>query len=556
MKKIIAFLLIISMLFCITACGGSEDEEEFDKGGSKGSASKNPGKNDTDTNKPTDEPDDSKQGGESEDNPYMISTADALYKFVEDYNAYKLDAAICVKLGADIKVNDIADVYMDLTADNLDGYRMWTPVQYFRGTFDGDGHTISGIVCSMDTDKNGTIVCSSALFASMAEGSVVKNLTVKDSIFTSKTKNYAAGICGSLRKGTIENCHNYAKILTYSTSGGIAAANGGGVIKNCSNYANISNIDTGSTKGLGGICGYNVTDYETKTVSRIVNCVNYGNLVGVDTTGGIAGYNRGFVEGCINKGKIQSKNDAGGITGSNTSNGDEIGNVVNCINYGNIESDNYAGGISVENCSGAEFELIYGIQNCINYGNVSGGNDSGGICVYTSDAIVANCANWGNVTARSDAYWGAAASGICVDVRDGAKICNSFNAGSVTSSHEATGLCDSIRGEVSGCYSAGIIRSEKTTACGIATEVYDGKVLDCFFIGEIYGNEKSNYMIKDLFEDDVEKGYVCASCHLNRSLAKDSAWYIGFDFDEVWTMNPFFEYAYPTLRNMPEDFTK
>jgi hypothetical protein len=82
--------------------------------------------------------------------------------------------------GADLAyfaANAVAGASYKLTADiiwaNAPTANNWTPVPAFSGTFDGNGHTISGIYC-VGTTKVG-------FFATTEATAVIKNLTIKDS---------------------------------------------------------------------------------------------------------------------------------------------------------------------------------------------------------------------------------------------------------------------------------------------------------------------------------------------------------------------------------------
>ena len=64
-------------------------------------------------------------------------------------------------------------------------------------------------------------------------------------------------------------------------------------------------------------------------------------------------------------------------------------------------------------------------------------------------------------------------------------------------------------------------------------------------------------MIKGLYDIDYgDRGFVCGTNAWNRDLALDASWYLGFDFESVWVMGDSAGYLYPTLRNLPEDFTQ
>ena len=153
-------------------------------------------------------------GSGTEADPYLIANgADLAY-----FAANPVDGA-SYKLTNDIVWSSYVKGAEVPAASN------WTPV-VFKGTFDGNGKTVSGLVTISET--NGT-----AFFA-WAEGTV-KNLTVKDSYF--KGTNRVAGIVGQIedfadeqkdtdlvRSLVIENCVNYAEVVcTYKNgySGGI-----------------------------------------------------------------------------------------------------------------------------------------------------------------------------------------------------------------------------------------------------------------------------------------------------------------------------------------------
>ncbi len=541
MKRIIAFLLAMLMILSITACEETKRRSNKDD------------EDDSSYSSDDNQSNDFSLGEGTEDSPYVISNADELFKFVEDYNAYKLPKDIYVKLGADININDISDTYMDLKADSLEGYRMWIPIKYFYGTFDGDGHSISGMVCCLETNEQGTITDPSALVGFLYRGATIKNLTIKESFFSSNTRNYVSAFCGR-NSGTIENCQNYAMLVGMSSMGGIASANEG-IIKDCKNYADFYNINDNCQKSMGGIAGSHATDTMEDEVipAQIINCVNYGTLTGCfgSSVGGIAGHSLGFIEGCINKGKILNQgNKSGGIVGESSENGDAYGDIKNCINHADIQSDSYAGGIAGA-CGGSE--MHYGIYDCINYGNVSG-DEAGGLFGYIRGMTVERCANMGDVTAfTDDDFHGGVAGGICAWDREESIIKDCFNGGNVTASNEAAGLCETIRGQWYSSYSAGLITSERKSACGIANEIYDGKLNYCYFIGEIQGDDKSNTLIKDMYGD-----YFCITDtnQFDKDLAFQTSWYSTFDFGNIWTLDPSAEYPYPTLRNMPTDFTE
>ena len=179
------------------------------------------------------------------DGYYNIADAGHLYWFAEKVN--NGNTIINAKLTANIVLNE--DV---LTAeDTLNGdrtrFKIWTPIgniRGYKGTFDGQGHTVSGLVFIDNTQPY------IGLFSDNAPGGIIRNVGLIDSYFSALT--YMGGICGR-NEGTIENCFNAAKCTAVYFSGGIVGDNAGGVIANC---YNIGVIDGGG--GCSGICAMNV----------------------------------------------------------------------------------------------------------------------------------------------------------------------------------------------------------------------------------------------------------------------------------------------------------
>lgn len=127
----------------------------------------------------------------------LISNADELYRFAAGVNLpsknFPDNASFNGKLTADIVVNEnVLDSNGNL---NKGTFRTWTPIgekNHFTGSFDGNGHTISGLYEDTDADEG-----SSAFILKMgnSQGSTplsIRNLGIKDSYF--KGYNSAAGL--------------------------------------------------------------------------------------------------------------------------------------------------------------------------------------------------------------------------------------------------------------------------------------------------------------------------------------------------------------------------
>ena len=212
----------------------------------------------------------------SADHPYVITNAAGLDLLAQRVNGGEGYHGTYFKL-----MNDIAYPYAtdwdaaDSQENNFT--RIGTGPEFFSGTFDGQGHTISGIrIYSSD-------LCQ-GLFGCINEG-CVRNVTLADVRITGKYN--VAGIAGA-NGGTIENCHVTANVLIGATGnnpsrhGGIAGYNHG-TVDGCTSSATLS-----QAQECGGIVGCNENDNNVK------NCLAVGvTIYGDNFVGAIVGFNPG-----------------------------------------------------------------------------------------------------------------------------------------------------------------------------------------------------------------------------------------------------------------------
>lgn len=223
-------------------------------------------------------------GSGTKNDPYQIGTADQLKLFRDIVNGaggQTQNRGACAVLTAVIDLNN----------------EPWTPIGnyteenkiYYEGTFDGGGHTISGL------NVTGDFRCAS-LFGAV-KGGTIKNLTVAGNV----SHNY---------NSTGLDCH---------VGGIVGGALDAATIENCSNNCSVTG---GSGDFIGGIAGSNIDN------ARIIDCYNVGTITGtISGTGGVTGLNMGTISNCYNVGTIKTlyNSDAvGEIVGNNS------GTVENC----------------------------------------------------------------------------------------------------------------------------------------------------------------------------------------------------------------------------------
>ena len=350
--------------------------------------------------------------------PYVILTAEQLAKLSFAVGAN--DAAFqgkYFKLGADIKLNKgkIIDDKGGFVADSSKLHK-WTPIGNssvsFTGSFDGDGHTVSGMFINTTSSHNG-------LFGN--NSGTVQNVTVADS-WVSGGK-YTAGVVAVLvGSGIVRNVENRASVIGLNeVTAGIVALTSYAyskivTIENAKNYGFVQ-----GTKFVAGIIGSsdngmvlrNVVNYgviESQNSAGGIGChlgastdvdraENYGNVQGKDYVAGIASY-FGSVYCPANKnyGTLKNSRNSASIQGSNYTSG--IVGQAQCIsiekseNNGTVKGMKMTGGIC-GHCQRSSTRFVY------NTGVVSGSLDIGGVVGYNEEGVTSSAYSTGKVDGDS-----------------------------------------------------------------------------------------------------------------------------------------------------------
>ena len=303
--------------------------------------------------------------------PYLVSTAADFKAMAKNCNADHKGTGEYFKMTNDIDFGGTADSPAQLPAIDKDGNAQITKIAYgFDGTFDGDGHTISGIYHT--ENGNNAEGKYNALFGCIDKNGVVKNIVFSENNHIT-SYNYVGSIA-SLNMGTIENCSNYADITaTNFAAGGICGfmVNGNGTVKDCHNYGNVTAMTYAS-----GICGGSQSGKSITTYSYLIEgCTNSGNLSTSNGLGsaGIAGSYSGAIRNCTNSGNVddtqgtaKSKQYTAGIVSCASFAVD----IDGCTNSGSISGVKNVGGILGNVMKGDEVTTT--IKNCTNNGTVSG----------------------------------------------------------------------------------------------------------------------------------------------------------------------------------------
>ena len=171
-----------------------------------------------------------------------------------------------------------SDINITLTADiDLTG-KDWTPIgtdydNSYKGTFDGGGHTITGLTFTTNDEYAG-------LFGWLNRAGTVKNVVMEGVQITSN-QIYGGSIGGVVGSGwgTIENCSVSGSVSGTVYVGGVVGVQIGGSITGCSSSATVK-----GTVDVGGVAG------ETNSGATMAACYATGNvIIEMDTKKNIAG---------------------------------------------------------------------------------------------------------------------------------------------------------------------------------------------------------------------------------------------------------------------------
>ena len=272
-----------------------------------------------------------------------------------------------------------ADKVVVLDADIDVSGTGFTYIPFFSGTFEGNGHTISGITIEVTNPERGFI-------GTVGETGTIKelnlNCTITEDESAKEDKNSTGdkvlNIIEELGDGRIASTvDRFIKDTGIYTVGGIAGLNRG-MIRDCSFNGSVR-----INKNVGGIAGVNE--------GRIEGCTNYGAIISEENTGGIAGKNTGVIRWCKNNGRIND-NAVEGMYATGGIAGYSEGVIDSCDNNGEVGYKNT--GSATGGICGAQSGRI---NECHNLGAVYGKKRVGG--------IVGNFEPYTNITYNSDMIW-------------------------------------------------------------------------------------------------------------------------------------------------------
>ena len=233
---------------------------------------------------------------------YTVYNADGLMNIAELVNGGKTD------------INITLDKNIDLTGKD------WTPIgtgvlNSYKGTFDGGGHTITGLTVTTNDENVG-------LFGYLNRAGTVKNVVMEGIQITNNQINGGSigGVVGFSWGGTIENCSVSGSVSGTVFVGGVVGAQWYGSITGCSSSATVKGL-----VDVGGVVG------QTNGNTTLTACYATGNVtLEIDPEKNIAG---GSLVGFNGGSSLLACYATGNVTGTGSSTGK--------VHIGGFLGDNY-----------------------------------------------------------------------------------------------------------------------------------------------------------------------------------------------------------------------
>lgn len=223
----------------------------------------------------------------------------------------------------------------------------FTPIPIFSGTFQGNGHTISGLTLTGSGNVRG-------LFRYIQNGATVQDLTVMGTIHPNGHQDDLGLLAGS-NAGRLLNCIASGTVMGDNRIGGLVGINEtGGELVGCAFSGSVTGKHStagvvGENRGTltrcsnsGSINTHDLEDDPKTDYTNLAQLNSMENVPAYTDVGGVAGYSKGTIQSCANTGTVgydQIGYNIGGIVGRST------GWLDGCVNTGTVSGRKDVGGI-------------------------------------------------------------------------------------------------------------------------------------------------------------------------------------------------------------------
>lgn len=430
------------------------------------------------------------QGYGTQQQPYTISNKAQLYRMYNLIKAGKRNVNATPYSHCYYKLTD--DIVLNTGNASSDGKfvgnadpDVWAAIPEFRGSFDGDNHSISGLYLTEESkpESQSEVKLTGIGLFGEARDATIKNVSIKNSIIKLEGKDvYFNAVGFLLGQGSKENNPSLL-----GANGGANQISGCSVEEDCYIVADSMEFDPSNTgmslyvgvnSGINDNEDYAYYNYQTSgglgglvgmfSGGSIEKCSNQSSVVcqNIRLVGGIAGYTEGAdIIDCSNTGAIQGTQSVGGITGM--ANG-TLSKVSGCINTGEVSGMKWTDEFCQEKLSAS-----YQSSN-----NIMAGDYIGGIC-GKSDSWITGCTNGKDAKIKGTANVGGIAGNTLMEID------SSMNYGAIEAYRWSETWHSQVETNmggdkifVTGCNAGGIAGSVSAEAATVAGE-QNNQLVNC-----------------------------------------------------------------------------
>ncbi|MEI6706152.1 MAG: GLUG motif-containing protein [Methylococcales bacterium] len=366
-----------------------------------------------------------------------------------------------------------------------------TSASFFTGSFDGLGHTITGLTINRPTtDWVG-------LFGATQYG-IISNVGMVDG--NVRGSNNVGGLVGQSSSNIINNAYATSSVNGVNYVGGLVGSEGGPTGFTINNAYAMGSV-TGNTY-VGGLVGYSFN-----WVGSTNNAYATGSVTGDTYVGGLVGFNPyGVISNAYATGSVTGTSNVGGLVGV-SGRGFNVNDsaINNAYATGSVTGDTYVGGLVGGNNSST-------ITNAYATGSVSGGSCAGGLVGDNYSSTITNAYATGSVSGGSDV-------GGLVGLNDGSSIINNAYAmGSVTGNGAVGGLVgyNSGSGSINNAYATGNVSGTSYNVGGLVgvnygSNVSYGSINNAYATGSVTGTSTVGGLVGANMSGYINNAYATGS---------------------------------------------
>ena len=355
----------------------------------------------------------------------------------------------------------------------------------FSGSFDGLGHTISGLTINLPAAFN------VGLFGYTSAGSIVQNVgllggsvagggdtgELVGNLGGALSNSYATGdvtgtggsqiggLVGLNSTGTIGNSYAAGTVTGGSNVGGLVGSSYGAI-----SNSHATGAVTGTGNAVGGLVGNNYG-------APISNSYASGNIAGVGYVGGLVGQGGGVITNSYAMGSVTgSSYDVGGLVGS------QYGSISTSHATGNVTGNTNVGGLVGYNNGGSLVTTSFATGAVTGAGN--GAGNVGGLVGNNYGGAISLSHATGTVTGTASSSVG----GLVGLNYGGATITTSYATGVVAGETNVGGLAGSNSGTITSSDATGNVSSTNVTAGGLVGNNPGGTISNSYATGTVTGS--------------------------------------------------------------------